>query len=99
MVVPRPSAAKKTPTMKVVGAFPAPSAGLDTSSPVLYPTKCSHTLTCCPHWLPPAVIRTIVEKLKKGHKAGNKTFKVHIDGYNMLPFLKGEVKQNPREGF
>jgi len=41
----------------------------------------------------------IVEKLKKGHKAGNKTFKVHIDGYNLLPFLKGEVKQNPREGF
>jgi len=40
-----------------------------------------------------------VEKLKKGHKAGNKTFKVHIDGYNLLPFLKGEVKQNPREGF
>jgi len=41
----------------------------------------------------------IVEKLKKGHKAGSKTFQVHIDGYNMLPFLKGEVKSNPRKGF
>jgi len=41
----------------------------------------------------------IVEKLKKGHKAGKKTFKVYIDGYNVLPFLKGEVKQNPRKGF
>jgi arylsulfatase A-like enzyme len=41
----------------------------------------------------------IVEKLKKGHKAGNKTFKVHIDGSNLLPFLKGEVKENPRKGF
>jgi arylsulfatase len=41
----------------------------------------------------------IVEKLKKGHKAGDKTFKVHIDGYNLLPFLKGEVKENPRKGF
>ena len=41
----------------------------------------------------------IVEKLKKGHKAGNKTFKVHIDGYNLLPFIKGEVKENPRKGF
>jgi arylsulfatase len=40
----------------------------------------------------------IVEKLKKGHKAGNKTFKVHIDGYNLLPFFKGEVKENPRKG-
>ena len=41
----------------------------------------------------------VVEKLKKGHRAGDKTFKVHIDGYNLLPFLKGEVKENPRKGF
>jgi arylsulfatase len=41
----------------------------------------------------------IVEKLKKGHQVGNKTFKVHIDGYNLLPFLKGDVKENPRKGF
>jgi arylsulfatase A-like enzyme len=41
----------------------------------------------------------IVEKLKRGHKAGRKTFKVHIDGYNLLPFLKGEVDQNPRRAF
>ena len=41
----------------------------------------------------------IVEKLKKGYKAGNKTFKVFIDGYNLLPFFKGEVKKNPRKGF
>ena len=41
----------------------------------------------------------IVGKLKKGHKAGNKTFKVHIDGFNLLPFLKGEVNENPRKGF
>ena len=41
----------------------------------------------------------VVEKLKKGgYKSGNKTFKVHIDGYNLLPFLKGEVKENPRKG-
>jgi arylsulfatase A-like enzyme len=41
----------------------------------------------------------VVEKLKKGYKSGNKTFKVHIDGYNLLPFLKGEVKENPRKAF
>ena len=40
-----------------------------------------------------------VEKLKKGYKFGKKTFKVCIDGYNLLPFLKGEVKENPRKGF
>ena len=41
----------------------------------------------------------VVEKLKKGFKSGSKTFKVHIDGYNLIPFLKGEVKENPRKGF
>jgi arylsulfatase A-like enzyme len=41
----------------------------------------------------------IVAKLKKSYKSGNKTFKVCIDGYNLLPLLKGEVKQNPRRGF
>ncbi len=41
----------------------------------------------------------IVEKLKKGHTAGSKTFKVHIDGYNLMPTLKGEVKECPRKGF
>jgi arylsulfatase A-like enzyme len=41
----------------------------------------------------------IVEKMKKGYKSGNKTFKVHLDGYNLLPFLKGEAKENPRKGF
>jgi arylsulfatase A-like enzyme len=40
----------------------------------------------------------IVEKLKKGHKAGNRIFNVHIDGYN-LPFLKREATENPRKAF
>ncbi len=41
----------------------------------------------------------VVVKLKKGLKLGSRTFKVHIDGYNLLPFFKGEVKENPRKGF
>ena len=41
----------------------------------------------------------IVEKVKKGHQAGAKTFKVHLDGYNLIPFLTGEMKENPRPGF
>jgi len=39
----------------------------------------------------------VVEKLKKGHQANGRTFKVHPDGYNMLPYLKGEVKESPRK--
>jgi arylsulfatase len=28
-----------------------------------------------------------------------KTFKVHLDGDDLLPFFKGDEKQSPREGF
>jgi len=38
-------------------------------------------------------------KLKAGYTAGKKTFKVYIDGFNLLPYWKGEVKENPRPGF
>lgn len=39
----------------------------------------------------------IVEKLKAGTSANNKEWKVHLDGYNFLPFFKGEVPHGPRE--
>ena len=41
----------------------------------------------------------IVQKLLDGHTAGDKTFNVRIDGYNMLPYLTGEVEESPREHF
>ena len=40
----------------------------------------------------------IVGKLKKGYKAGDKTYRVHIDGYNLLPYLTGKEKKSPRNG-
>ncbi len=39
----------------------------------------------------------IKKKLLKGHKAGNKTFKVHLDGYNFLPHLMGKQKKGSRD--
>ena len=36
------------------------------------------------------------EKMLKGYQAGDKNFKVHLDGYNQLPFWKKEVKEPPR---
>jgi arylsulfatase len=39
------------------------------------------------------------EKLLKGYKVGDKTFKVHIDGVNQLPYLTGQVKESPRNAF
>ncbi len=39
----------------------------------------------------------IAEKLKKGHTANGKEWKVHLDGYNFLPRFKGEAEKGPRE--
>jgi arylsulfatase len=41
----------------------------------------------------------IVEKVREGYRAGDKTYKVHLDGFNLLPFLKGEVSTSPRKEF
>ncbi|HBX69868.1 MAG TPA: arylsulfatase, partial [Chloroflexi bacterium] len=41
----------------------------------------------------------IKEKLLEGHQAGDKTFKVHLDGFNLLPYLTGEVEKSPRDFF
>jgi len=54
-------------------------------------------------WLPTLLAAAgepeIKEKLLKGHQAGTKTFKVHIDGYNQLPYLTGQTDKGPREEF
>jgi arylsulfatase A-like enzyme len=42
---------------------------------------------------------TVKEDLLKGLKIGDMTYKVHLDGYNLLPFLKGDVKTSPRHEF
>lgn len=41
----------------------------------------------------------LVAKVKQGYSANGKQFKVHLDGYNLMPFLKGEVKESPRKEF
>jgi arylsulfatase len=54
-------------------------------------------------WLPTFLAMAgepdIVEKCKKGHEAAGKTFKVHLDGYNLLPYLTGKEEKSPRPGF
>ncbi len=41
----------------------------------------------------------VVDRIRKGGKIGDKAFKVHLDGNNLIPFFKGEQKESPREGF
>jgi arylsulfatase len=38
-------------------------------------------------------------KLLAGMKVGDKTFKTHLDGYNFVPYLKGEADKGPRREF
>jgi arylsulfatase len=42
---------------------------------------------------------TVKEDLLKGKKIGGMTYKVHLDGYNLMPFFKGEVAESPRHEF
>ena len=41
----------------------------------------------------------IVAKCLTGYTAGTKTFKVHLDGYNLMPFLSGSANETPRRDF
>jgi arylsulfatase len=54
-------------------------------------------------WLPTflaiAGAPDVVEKLKKGYKAIGRTYKNHIDGFNLLPYLTGQEKKSPRSFF
>jgi len=54
-------------------------------------------------WMPTllaaAGVPDVKEQLLKGMKVGDKTFKVHLDGYNLLPYLTGQEKKSPRENF
>jgi len=50
-----------------------------------------------PTILAAAGVPDVKEKLLAGYEANGKTFKVHLDGFNLLPYFKGEVEEPPRE--
>ncbi|MFV0520805.1 MAG: arylsulfatase [Mangrovibacterium sp.] len=50
---------------------------------------------CVPTLMAAAGESDVVGKLLSGYNG----FNVHLDGYNFLPWLKGEVKEGPRETF
>ena len=56
-------------------------------------------LDWAPTLLAAAGVPDVKEKLLKGYKAGNKNFKVHLDGYNQLPYLTGQEPKSPRQEF
>jgi len=43
---------------------------------------------------------SITERLLKGSATPNGfVFKVHVDGYNLLPYLEGQAAHSPRKNF
>jgi arylsulfatase len=54
-------------------------------------------------WLPTFLTMAgapdVVEKLRKGYRAIGRTYKNHIDGFNLVPYLTAEAKESPRNFF
>jgi arylsulfatase A-like enzyme len=59
---------------------------------------CSHT-DMLPTLLAAAGDPDVSQKLLNGYQVGSKNFKVHIDGFNLMPYLTGQVKESHRTAF
>jgi arylsulfatase len=67
------------------------------------PGQVSNEIVSHHDWLPTFLAAAgddqVIDKLLKGYKVGDMTYKVHIDGYNLLPYLTGQVAKGPRVSF
>jgi arylsulfatase A-like enzyme len=67
------------------------------------PSTVSNEIVSHLDWLPTLLAiagdSNVIEKLLKGYQAGDTTYKVHVDGYNLLPLLTGKTHESPRESF
>lgn len=65
------------------------------------PHQVSNEIVSMEDWLPTFLAVAgdpdIKGKLLKGHRVDGTKFKVHLDGYNLLPYLTGEVEKSPRQ--
>src|SRR5215831_6340203 len=67
------------------------------------PGQVSNEIVAHHDWLPTLVALAgdaeVTQKLLKGYKVGDMTYKVHLDGYNLVPYLTGQAPKGPRESF
>jgi len=67
------------------------------------PGTISNQLVAHHDWFPTILAMAgdteVIEKLLKGQKVGDMTYKVHLDGFNLVPYLTGEVEKSPRVSF
>ena len=67
------------------------------------PGQVSNEIVAHLDWLPTLLAiggeTGIKEKLAAGYKAGDMTYKVHLDGDNLVPYLTGQTPKSPRSSF
>jgi arylsulfatase len=67
------------------------------------PGQVSNEIIAHHDWLPTFAAMAgdpnLTQKLLKGYKAGGMNYKIHLDGYNLVPYLTGEVQKGPRQSF
>ena len=67
------------------------------------PGQVSNEMVAHLDWLPTLLAiggePAIKEKLRGGHKVGDMTYKVHLDGDNLVPYLTGQAAKSPRKSF
>ena len=67
------------------------------------PDQVSNEIVAHLDWLPTVLAvagdTEVKDKLLKGYKVGGMDYKVHLDGYNLVPYLTGQAKKSPRESF
>ena len=67
------------------------------------PGQVSNEMVAHLDWLPTLVAiggdAEVKDKLAKGYKVGDMTYKVHLDGDNLVPYLTGQTPKSPRKSF
>ena len=67
------------------------------------PGEVSNEIVAHHDWLPTLLAMAgdteVKSKLLNGYRVGDMTYKVHLDGDNLVPYLTGQVGKSPRESF
>ena len=67
------------------------------------PGQISNEMIAHHDWLPTLLAIAgdpqVADKLAKGYQVGSMSYKVHLDGYNLVPYLTGQADKSPRDSF
>jgi arylsulfatase len=67
------------------------------------PDSVSNEIVSHLDWMPTLLAiagdEQVTDKLLKGYKVGDMTYKVYLDGFNLVPYLTGKAEKSPRESF